>query len=145
MANLPEERLLAEGPFVHCGLDMFGHYIVKIGRKEVKRWGILFTCLSCRGIHLEMVANADTDSFILALRHFMARRGVVSSIRSDNGGNFIGACNEFEKAYKEMDHNRIRKFLLSKQCDMIEWRRNPQSLAIKGVFGSDRFGQQRMF
>ena len=132
MANLPEERLLAEGPFVHCGLDMFGHYIVKEGRKELKRWGILFTCLSCRGIHLEMVYKADTDSFILALRRFMARRGAVRSIRSDNGGNFIGASNEFEKAYKEMDHNKIRKFLLSKQCDMIEWRRNPPESSHKG-------------
>ena len=132
MANLPEERLLMEGPFVHCGLDMFGHYVVKEGRKELKRWGILFTCLSCRGIHLEIVNNADTDSFILALRRFMARRGAVRSIRSDNGGNFIWASNEFEKTYKEMDHNKIRKFLLSNQCDMIEWRRNPPESSHKG-------------
>ena len=132
MANLPEERLLSEGPFVHCGLDMFGHYIVKEGQKEVKRWGILFTCLSCRGIHLEMVSNADTDSFILALRRFIGRRGPVRTIRSDNGGNFVGASNEFEKAYKEMDHNRIRKFLLVKQCDLIDWNRNPPESSHKG-------------
>ena len=132
MADLPEERLASEGPFVHCGLDMFGHYIVKEGRKEIKRWGILFTCLSCRGIHLEMVSKADTDSFILALRRFIARRGPVRTIRSDNGGNFVGASNEFEKAYKEMDHNRIRKFLLTKQCDLIDWHRNPPESSHKG-------------
>ena len=132
MANLPEERSLAEGPFLHCGLDMFGHYIIKEGRKEHKRWGILFTCLSCRGIHLETVSNADTDSFILALRRFMARRGVVRSIRSDNGGNFIGASNELEKAYKELDHDKIRRFLLTKQCDMISWQRNPPESSHKG-------------
>ena len=132
MADLPEERLSSEGPFVHCGLDMFGHYIIKEGRKELKRWGILFTCLSCRGIHLEMVSNADTDSFILALRRFIGRRGPVQTIRSDNGGNFVGASNEFEKAYKEMDHNRIRKYLLTKQCDLIDWNRNPPESSHKG-------------
>ena len=132
MANLPEERSVSEGPFVHCGLDMFGHYIIKEGRKELKRWGILFTCLSCRGIHLETVSNADTDSFILALRRFIARRGVVRSIRSDNGGNFIGASNELEKAYKEMNHDKIRKYLLTKQCDMILWQRNPPESSHKG-------------
>ena len=132
MADLPEERSSTEGPFLHCGLDMFGPYCIKEGRKNIKRWGILFTCLSCRGIHLETVSNADTDSFILALRRFIARRGVVRSIRSDNGGNFIGASNELEKAYKEMDHDRIKSFLLTKQCDMILWHRNPPESSHKG-------------
>ena len=132
MADLPEERSSTEGPFLHCGLDMFGPYCIKEGRKKIKRWGILFTCLSCRGIHLETVSNADTDSFILALRRFIARRGVVRSIRSDNGGNFIGASNELEKAYKEMDHDRIKSFLLTKQCDMILWHRNPPESSHKG-------------
>ena len=31
-----------------------------------------------------------------------------------------------------MDHNKIRKFLLSKQCDMIDWRRNPPESSHKG-------------
>ena len=132
MADLPEKRLLTEGPFGHCGLDMFGPFIIKEGRKEMKKWGIIFTCLSCRGIHLETVAHADTDSFILALRRFIARRGPVQSIRSDNGGNFIGASNEFQNAYKEMDHDKIRNFLLSERCDMIVWERNPPVSSHKG-------------
>ena len=62
----------------------------------------------------------------------MARRGVVRSIRSDNGGNFIGASNELEKAYKELDHDKIRRYLLTKQCDMISWERNPPESSHKG-------------
>ena len=33
MADLPEERSLTEGPFLHCDLDMFGHYITKAACK----------------------------------------------------------------------------------------------------------------
>ncbi len=132
MADLPEERSISDGPFLNSGLDMFGPYIIKEGRKELKRWGILFTCLSCRGIHLESVVNADTDSFIMALRRFMSRRGTVNSIRSDNGGNFVGASNELGNAYKELDHDKIKKYLLSKQCDMIVWKRNPPESSHKG-------------
>ena len=38
----------------------------------------------------------DTDSFIQALRRFIARRGVVRSISLDNGTNFVGASNELK-------------------------------------------------
>ena len=91
-----------------------------------------------------MVSNADTDSFILALRRFIGRRGPVRTIRSDNGGNFVGACNEFEKAYKEMDHNRIRKFLLIKQCDLMIGIETHRNLAIKVEYGRGRFVQPKM-
>ena len=45
----------------------------------------------------------ETDSFIQALHRFMARRGKVRSIRSDNGTNLVGTDNELRKALEEMD------------------------------------------
>ena len=36
-----------------CGIGMFGPILVKEGRKEIKRYGCLFTCLSTRAIHIE--------------------------------------------------------------------------------------------
>ena len=67
----------------------------------------------------------ETDSFILALRRFIGRRGPVRCIRSDNGGNFVGADGEMQKALKEMDQYKIRQFLLERSCDWIKWERNP--------------------
>ena len=55
----------------------------------MKRYGLIFTCFSCRAIHLEMTNSLDTDSFILGLRRFIGCRGPVRSITSDNGGNFV--------------------------------------------------------
>ena len=103
MADLPESRFSTEGPFTYTGLDMFGPFYVKEGRKEHKRFVILCTCMSSRAIHLESMINMETDSFIQALRRFFARRGYVREITSDNGKNFIGAENEWKKAYDLMD------------------------------------------
>ena len=136
MADLPEERTTcAEPPFTYCGADMFGPFITKEGRKELKRYGVIFTCYSCRGVHIEMTASLDTDAFILALRRFLSRRGPVRSIRSDNGGNFIGVEEEMRKGLQEMDMEKIRKFLLDHSCDWIQWEKNPpESSHMGGVW-----------
>jgi len=119
MADLPPERLTTEGPFTFTGLDMFVPFYIKDGRKENKRFVALFTCLSSRAIHLESTIKIDTDSFIQALRRFIARRGTVREVLSDNDKNFVGAANEWKKLFKEMDQSKISDFLLSHSCDWI--------------------------
>ena len=77
MSDLPVERLTVTPLFTYVGLDLFGPFTVKEGRKERKRYGVIFTCLSCRAVHLEVVNSMDTDCFIQSLRRFIARRGNV--------------------------------------------------------------------
>ena len=116
MAGLPRERLDASPPFTHVGMDVFGPFHVKNGRRETKRYGLLFTCFCSRAIHIELLDDLSTDSFINALRCFIAIRGAVQSIQSDQGTNFIGAANELKSAVGEMDPDRIETFLMEKQC-----------------------------
>ena len=63
------------------------------------------------------------DTFIVALRRFIARRGFYSTIHSDNVTNFIGANNELRELHDLLqsdDHNeKVNAFLANKQ---IEWR-----------------------
>ena len=126
MADLPEDRVSTmEPPFTRCGADMFGPFIIRERRSELKRYGIIFTCYSCRGVHIETTTKMDTDSFILALRRFLSRRGPVR-------GNFVGVEEEMKKALQEMDHVRIRKFLLKHACDWIEWQKNPPEASHMG-------------
>ncbi len=74
--------------------DYFGPYTIKDGCKEIKLYGCIFTCLASRAIHLEPAVSLEMDSFIHALRRFIARRGHVIRMFSDNGTNFVGAERE---------------------------------------------------
>ena len=94
--------------------------------------GVLFTCLMSCAVHIEMTKTMDTDSFILALRRFIGRRGNVRSIRCDNGSNFMGAERELAKSSEEMDHRKIKHFLLNQKTDLIIWERNPPMASHMG-------------
>ena len=82
--------------------------------------------------HLESTKEMTTDSFLNALRRFICRRGPVRSITSDNGSNFIGAQAELKQCFTEMDHGKIKKMLLEKNCDWITWEHNPPRASHMG-------------
>lgn len=94
MANLPDDCLEPASPFTFCAVDYFGPWYVKEGRREVKRYGVLFTCLASRAVHLEVASSLSTDSFLSAYRRFVGRRGPVRQLRSDQGTNFVCICTE---------------------------------------------------
>ena len=50
-----------------------------------------------RAMHLEISNDLSTDSFVLSLKRFIARRGQVKRLMSDNGTNFIGAERELKE------------------------------------------------
>ncbi|KAJ8017149.1 hypothetical protein DPEC_G00014760 [Dallia pectoralis] len=92
MADLPAARLrLFQPAFFSTGMDCFGPFMVKVGRRTEKRWGIIFKCLMTRAVHLDLLTSIDADSFLMALRRFIARRGTPAELLSDQGTNFRGA------------------------------------------------------
>ncbi|KAK0132209.1 hypothetical protein N1851_032999 [Merluccius polli] len=130
MADLPMERSLPDlPPFTNVGLVYFGPIEVKQGKGTIKRYGILFTCMSSRAIHLEVAYTLDTDSCIHALRRFVCRRGQVKHIRSDNGTNLVGAQAELKKALISLNQRKIQDALLT---DEIEWSFNPPAASHHG-------------
>lgn len=69
MVSLPSARMAHhQPPFSHCGMDYFGPMWVTVGRRREKRWGVLFTCLTTRAIHLDTASSLTTDSAIMAIR-----------------------------------------------------------------------------
>lgn len=74
---------------------------MKDGRKELKRYGVSFSDLVYRGVHIETTTSLKTDTFILSLRRFMGKRGPVKLLRCDNGTNFVDTRNELAKALEE--------------------------------------------
>ena len=99
-ADLPPERLERSPPFTNTGVDVFGHYFIRVGNTTRKNsatkkvWVLLCTCLVSRAVHLEILSSLDTPTLRLAFRRFFALRGSCRRLVSDHGTNFIGAKNE---------------------------------------------------
>ena len=130
MADLPNCRAAIEQPpFSHCGVDLFGPITIKQGRKRLKRWAVLFTCLTIRCVHLEVVDTCETDSFISACRQFTNRRGCPTDMYSDNGTNFRGATSELREFITKLDKTAIKNFATELQ---ILWHFNPPSAPHMG-------------
>lgn len=105
MAVLPKQRTQPQDPFSVVGIDYMGPIGLssKTGRNPVitKGYVCVFVCFCTRAIHLELVSSATTASFMQALRRFIARRGAVNTIWSDNGTNFVGANNFLKQIYEK--------------------------------------------
>ena len=127
MADLPADKIEATPPFPNVGFDVFGPWSIQTRRTRgrttsLKRWGLVFTCLSSRAIHIETLESMDTSSFICALRCFFALRGPASLLRCDPGTNFVGGKSELKNAMKEMDQCKLEKYVRAQGC---EWHFNP--------------------
>ncbi|XP_062714070.1 uncharacterized protein LOC134290872 [Aedes albopictus] len=111
MAPLPEIRLTAfVQPFASTGLDYFGPVLVKVGRSNVKRWVALFTCLTTRAIHLEVVYSLSTESCIMAVQRFVSRRGLPREFWTDNATCFQGTSNELQRLSETTRKAMVEKF-----------------------------------
>ncbi len=112
------DRVTVDPPFTHVGLDVFGPWSItsrrtRGGSADSKRWVVIFSCLSTRAVHLEVIESMSTSSFINALRRFLAVRGPVKHFRSDRGTNFIGACRELNI---NTDDPELKGYLQEQGC-----------------------------
>ena len=102
MAPWPRERVSKATPFTYTGLDYLGPLYIKEKAETSKVWICLFTCLTVHAIHLEIIQDMSAYKFLLALRRFIARRGMPKEITSDNASQFKVAASTTEKAWREI-------------------------------------------
>lgn len=89
VTNLPKHRVNLVKPFLHTGIDYTGHVWVKGDEGVSKMYMLIFTCLNIRAVHIELVKDMSTHSFVLALIRFTNIYGIPSHIYSDNARSFI--------------------------------------------------------
>ncbi|GFX15066.1 uncharacterized protein TNCV_4898331 [Trichonephila clavipes] len=97
---LPKDRTEVAAVFQVSGVDLAGPLLTK---SKQKTWIVLFTCAVFRAVHLELITSLSTTDFIQAMRRFIARRGRISVMYSDNGTNFTGLNN----ALRQLDWTTI--------------------------------------
>ncbi|GJQ88544.1 hypothetical protein Trydic_g3631 [Trypoxylus dichotomus] len=106
MGDLPQHRLTPGKAFENIGVDYFGPVHIRDSMKRkhnlIKAYGAVFVCFATKAVHVELVGNLSTEAFLAALKRFVARRGSISNIYSDNGTQFIGANTELKKLLKQL-------------------------------------------
>ena len=100
-----------ETHFPCCGIDMFGALFIKQGRPTPKHWGFIFTCLTTRAVHLEVVPSLEADDFIGSLLQFVAECRKPKQIRTDCGTNFYGANNGLRASLEQWKEGNLNKKL----------------------------------
>ncbi|XP_055914411.1 uncharacterized protein LOC129947754 [Eupeodes corollae] len=115
-APLPRERILHTRPFEITGVDFAGPlYVIDRTKQSRKVYIMLLTCAAVRAVHLEVVLDLTAESCLLALRRFIARRGVPRIIYSDN-------AKTFKKASTELSHKLKLKSNPDFQCFLTDQR-----------------------
>lgn len=130
MSDLPSPRVNISRPFTHCGVDFGGPFLIREHKRRnaklIKAYICIFVCFAIKAVHIELVADLTTESFLGAFKRFIARRGKVSCVYSDNGTNFIGAARELNELYeffmKEQTQSKLNEFFVEHR---IEWRTIP--------------------
>jgi len=67
-------------------MDLGGPLFLKDGSKV---WFVLFTCMTVRAIHLELVSALSEEALVLAVQRFISRRSLPNKWISDHGTNFV--------------------------------------------------------
>ena len=116
IADLPAERLDYQSyPFVNVDVDFFGPFEAKLLRRTMKRWCCLFICLTSRAIHIEVDRKLDSDSCLVAVNRVIAKRGKPSTIKSDNGTDFVGSARDLKQYMISWNKDQITSDLAHKK------------------------------
>ena len=113
MSTLPIERLKPSPPFFYICVDYFGPFTIKgevQKRVRGKGYGVIFTCLTSRAIHLELASNYSTDGFLQVLRKFASIRGWPRKLFSDQGSQLKGASKELQDTVRNLSWDEIKKY-----------------------------------
>ena len=98
----------------------------------MKRWCCLFTCLTTRAVHIEVVPSLEAETCLTAITLFIARKGKPATILSDNGTNFVGAAKEMRDCINAWNLSDIEMSLAQKD---IKWKLNtPRAPHFGGIW-----------
>jgi len=111
-------------PFSNIGVDFAGPLYLKKSQSNVTKYKVyvcLFTCVSTRALHLEIVRDMSTSTFLQAFHRFCGHRGVPSVIISDSAKTFQAGSKEIHKIIRSepvqqyLTNHRISwKFIIEK-------------------------------
>ena len=110
--DLPASRIDQITPFSATGLDYTGHFtLIDYSGQYIKAYILLFTCLTTRAVHLEIVPSMTAQHFINAFIRFCNRFGTPREIYSDNARTFLAASNILQSV---IHHDLVQNLFIEK-------------------------------
>ncbi len=97
MAPLPEHRMEPTPPFYSTEVDLFGPLPISGSvnkRSTGMAWGVILVCTSTSLAHMEIAETYSTESFLMAVRRFMALHGAPKKFQSDQGTQLVAASKQ---------------------------------------------------
>ena len=103
MAPVPTVRITPGPAFETTGDDYAGPFSVHTskgrGHKSSKGYIAIFICMVTRAVHIEVVSDYSTKTFLLAYERFTSRRGNPRALYSANGTTFHGVDAELKRMF----------------------------------------------
>ena len=134
MAPLPSTRVLPTPAWTYTSLDLFGpieHHDMVRKRLKEKCWGLIFTCMVSRAVHLDLTQAYDTDALLQAIRRFMSLRGCPKEFLSDQGSQMVACHKEVAVMLELLDWSFVDGWCSRKG---ISWKFvPPQGQHMNGV------------
>ncbi|EYB96025.1 hypothetical protein Y032_0154g2997 [Ancylostoma ceylanicum] len=121
MPPLPSDRVVVAKPFKNTGCDFMGPFTSKT---QDKMYVCLYTCLTTRAVHLEVVENLSTAAFLSSFIRFISRRGVPSIMRSDCGTNLKNGEQIIDAMFRQDDDSGASVMTYCSK-ERIKWIFNP--------------------
>ena len=118
-SQLPDFRVTTGYSFEAVGIDFAGPLFVKSNLNGTRKvYLALFTCARTRAVHLEIVPDLSTETFMLCLKRFINRRGMPRLIITDNAKTFKSASKQLSDLFQS---RKFRSFLADQR---IHWKFN---------------------
>ena len=119
MASWLMSKVIRSKEFTNTVLDYFGPLYIRQGKDYTEVQVCLFTCITVRAIHLELVADTTEEQFLSALHRFIGRRVKRDQIILNNAPNFKATKNAVDMAWEKVVDNPLVHSYLSDQ--RIKW------------------------
>jgi len=127
MGELPSTQVENSRPFLTTGVEYAGPISLRLGpprsQSITKAYIAIIVCFVTKSVHVEVFTSLTTEIFLAALRRFIARRGKLRIMCSDNGTKLQGAANELHALYKMLQSTSqmatVQNFLAT---DGWEWK-----------------------
>ena len=134
---LQQSRTKEGTPFEITGVDFTGALFVRNSGQENKAYICLFTCGLSRALHLEVVTDLSTETFLQAFRRFVSRKSLPSVMISDNASTFESAAEELRKLFNS------RELMETLSMRGVRWQFIPKRAPWYGGFWERLIGMTK--